>query len=281
MEVTNGVLTATINPLGAEMTSLKDNNREYIWEGDAKFWAKRSPVLFPIVGCLKNSTYIHEGKMYALNRHGFARDNIFSLENQTEDSVLYVLKANDDTRVMYPFDFELLIKYTLTGPTLQVDYTIRNNGSINMPFSIGGHPAFALQEELNKYSLKFEKEEELVSRQLLESLLTDSRVKHTTTNATLPLNYSLFENDALVFTELQSRSVELLEDDKPLLKVIFKKMPHLGIWTKKDAPFICIEPWHGYADKADCTGNIYEKEGIITLPPGKEFKAGYTIEIYN
>lgn len=279
MEITNGTLTATINPLGAEVTSLKDSKREYIWDGNAKFWAKHSPVLFPIVGCLKNNIYHFNGKPYALTRHGFARDNIFSLSDKTENSVVFVLKANDDTRVMYPFDFELVIKYTLINNMLQVDYTVKNEGSGDMPFSIGGHPAFALRDDFKSYSLKFEKDEELVSRQLAEGLITDETTTHNAVNGLLQLSYSLFKNDALVFTGLESRSVELLENNRPLLKVTFKNMPHLGIWTKDNAPFICIEPWQGYADSVSATGNITEKEGILILSPGKELTTGYAIQI--
>jgi galactose mutarotase-like enzyme len=279
MKISNGILTATINLLGAEITSLSDYNREYIWHGDPKYWSKHSPILFPIVGALKNNSYIYEGKVYALNRHGFARDNIFSIEAHAESRAVFLLSTNNDTMVMYPFNFELEIAYVLIEKSLEVTYTVRNKGNKNMPFAIGGHPAFALQKKFGNYSLKFEKDEALVSRQLQDNLITPSGITIETENGILPLDYKLFENDALVFTGLQSRSVELLEDSKPLLRISFEKMPHMGIWTKINAPFICIEPWQGYADTVNATGNLVEKEGIIILQPEEEYSTGYSIQI--
>lgn len=279
IELTNGTLTAAINPLGAELTSLKDNIREYMWDGDPKYWAKHSPVLFPIVGSLRNNTYLYEGKVYALNRHGFARDNIFNLTNQTEDSATFLLTANNDTKIMYPFDFELELKYILRDKTLHLEYTLRNTSEKKMPFALGAHPAFALPEKFSNYSLKFENPEELASRQLENNLISEKTITHETENGTLPLDYKLFENDALVFTGLRSRSVDLIEGEEPLLKVRYEKFPHLGIWTKDKAPFICIEPWQGHADTVDCSGNITEKEGMLILASGEDYKAAISIQV--
>lgn len=281
IEITNGTLTASIHPLGAELTSLKDSNREYIWQADPKYWPKHSPVLFPIVGALKNNSYLYKGKIHAMDRHGFARDSTFNLTSQTEDSAVFTLVSNNDTRVMYPFDFELEMRYTLKDKTLAIEYTVTNKSDNDMPFSIGAHPAFALPKKFSDYSLKFENNEPLESRQLSDNLITDTTVTHQAENGILPLDYSLFEKDALVFTNLQSRSVELIEDDKPILKVGYEKFPHLGIWTKENAPFICIEPWQGYADKSDATGNIVEKEGTLTLSPGEKYNATIAIQIEN
>jgi galactose mutarotase-like enzyme len=279
IEISNGTLTATIHSLGAELISLKDSSREYIWQADPKYWPKHSPVLFPIVGGLKNDSYLYKGKIHAMNRHGFARDNTFNLKSQTEDSAVFTLVSNNDTRVMYPFDFELEMRYALNGSTLSITYVVTNHGKEEMPFSIGAHPAFALPKKFGDYSLKFEKDEPLESRQLSENLITDTTVTHQAENGVLPLDYKLFEKDALVFTNLQSRSVKLIEGDRPILEVSYQKFPHLGIWTKENAPFICIEPWQGYADKSDATGNIIEKEGILKLSPGAQYNAAIEIQI--
>jgi len=277
--ISNGILTATINPKGAELSSLKDSSTEYMWEGDSKFWGKHSPVLFPIVGTLKNNSYLYNGQVYALSRHGFARDNVFSIKEQSDSSVVFSLSSNDDTKTLYPFDFELELAYTLKDKTLTLEYRVNNKGKGSLPFSIGAHPAFATPGTFTNYSLIFEKDEPLVSIQLQDDLLSNNTTPVPAQNGTLPLSYELFKNDALIFTGLQSRAVTLKKNNNEILKVSFPQFPHLGIWTKQDAPFICIEPWQGYSDAPDTRGNIVEKEGIIILEGGKQYKSGFKIEI--
>lgn len=269
--LTNKQLSAQINLKGAELTSLKNSNREYIWEGNPKYWGKHSPVLFPIVGTLKNNSYIHNGTIYALSRHGFARDNDFTVKHQADDNAVFTLVANDETKRGYPFDFELELHYTLKGTTLEIKYVVRNTGNDDMPFSIGAHPAFALPGSFNNYSLKFEQQENLISTQLENDLLSDKTVELPLQDNILPLEYYLFENDALILKTLQSKTVTITENDTELLSVRFNDFPSLGLWTKTGAPFICIEPWQGYSDAENASGNIIEKEGIVLLPPGEEY----------
>jgi galactose mutarotase-like enzyme len=264
--ITNGTLTARINSLGAELTSLTDAaGREYIWEGEARFWGKHSPVLFPIVGTLKNDTYTHNGTQYHLPRHGFARDNEFRVKERQSDSVTFSFGYNDDTLKAYPFQFELDIKYTLKDNALHIDYIVHNKGNQTMPFSIGAHPAFALPLDIGNYALQFEKKELLVSHILKDSLIAPDTLTLPAKEGLLPLYYSLFKNDALIFVSLRSHSVALVENDRPIIKVAYENFPHLGIWTKENAPFICIEPWHGYSDTPTSNGNIADKEGIVLL----------------
>ncbi|MES2484412.1 MAG: aldose 1-epimerase family protein [Bacteroidota bacterium] len=277
--ISNGILTAIINPNGAELTSLKDGSTEYMWEGDANFWGKHSPVLFPIVGTLKNNSYLYNGQVYVLSRHGFARDNVFTVKEQTEDSVVFTLASNDDTKKVYPFDFELELAYTLNNQTLTLEYRVYNNGNNSMPFSIGAHPAFALPGSFESYSLAFEKNEPLVSTQLEDDLLSTKIESIAALNGIVALNYTLFENDALIFTNLESRAVTIKKNDEDVLKVSFPHFPHLGIWTKQDAPFVCIEPWQGYSDAQNASGNLVEKAGIINLEPAGNYKSGFSIQI--
>lgn len=277
--ITNNDLTAVINPQGAELTSLKDNNNEYIWEGNPEFWGKHSPVLFPIVGTLKDNTYNHEGKQYSMTRHGFARDNHFAVKEHNSRSVTFGFASNKETKKQYPFDFELELKYTLKDKTLFLDYTVKNTGNADLPFAIGAHPAFALPGNFEDYSLHFEKSEPLVSSQLDNDLISNKSVTISTNDGVLPLSYSLFENDALILKALQSKHIEIEKNGIPFLKVAFESFPHLGIWTKQNAPFICIEPWQGYSDAFDSNGNLQDKEGIILLGTGKEFNTGFSIQI--
>ena len=191
--IRNNYLEATIKPKGAELTSLKDNNgKEYIWEGNPEFWGKHSPVLFPIVGTLKDNKYTYKGNTYSLSRHGFARDNDFTIKEQHEDSVTFSLMADEHTKANYPFDFELQLKYTLSGKSLNIEYIIINNGIEPMPFSIGAHPAFALPGDFENYSLQFEKDQQLVSTQLQNDLLSDTEVITLLQNAKMPLHHDLF-----------------------------------------------------------------------------------------
>lgn len=277
--LSNGLLTATINPKGAELNSLKEADNEYIWDGNPAFWGKHSPVLFPIVGTLKNNSYLYNGQRYALSRHGFARDNVFIVKTQTGNSVTFSLTSNVETKKVYPFDFELELVYTLTHKTLEIRYNVINKGHGSLPFSIGAHPAFTLPGNFESYSLVFDNDEPLISTQLENDLLSDTTIQIHAEGGVLPLNYKLFENDAIIFKSLISKGITITKNSKAIVKVTFNDFPHLGIWTKQGAPFICIEPWQGYSDSPNANGIFVEKEGIINLVEGEAFSAAFSIEI--
>ena len=278
--LSNSIISAQIKTLGAELCSLKDNtNRDYIWEGNPAFWGKHSPVLFPIVGTLKNNTFYHNDKEYTLSRHGFARDMEFQLVEKTESSATFSLQSNSETLKNYPFKFELQIQYTLFNATLELAYTVINRDSTEIPFSIGAHPAFALSANFEDYTLAFEEVEPFEYNLLENDLVSKQTEKIKTNSNTVPLTYKLFERDALIFKKLQSNSLTIFEKEKPILKVHFQDFPSLGIWTKVGAPFICIEPWFGYSDTTESNGNLFEKEGIIVLKTDTPFQAKFSIEI--
>jgi galactose mutarotase-like enzyme len=278
--IQNGTLTAEINPFGAELISLKNNNNtEYIWEGNPDFWGKHSPILFPIVGTLKNNSFTYEGTEYNLSRHGFARDMTFELIDKKENSATFCIKSSAETLKKYPFEFELHLTYKLKNSSLDIEYKVINTGKSKMPFCIGAHPAFALPRNFENYSIAFEKEETL-EYYLLENDLISSKTKALEVqNKQIPLTYELFKNDALIFKTLQSNTLTILKNKKALLKVNFEDFPSLGIWTKMNAPFICIEPWFGYSDANENSGNLFEKEGIQILDSNKIFNSKFSIEI--
>jgi galactose mutarotase-like enzyme len=278
--IKNNLLTAVINQRGAELTSLKKDDHDYIWEGNPEFWAKHSPILFPIVGTLKNNSYTYKGNTYQMTRHGFARDNEFTVKNQTDNSVIFSLASTENTLNMYPFEFELELKYTLVNTILAFDYTVINKGIETMPFSIGAHPAFALPGNFSDYSLIFEKDETLVNTQLEKDLVSDKTISLPTDKGKLALSHSLFDNDALILKSTVSNYIDIAKNNNRLLRVAYNDFPDLGIWTKENAPFLCIEPWQGYSDSLASNGNILEKEGIILLKPGEKFNAGFSIEIF-
>jgi galactose mutarotase-like enzyme len=278
--ISNSILKASIKHAGAELFSLKDNqNKEYIWEGNPDFWGKHSPVLFPIVGTLKNNTYTIDKKEYQLSRHGFARDMEFKLVEKTGNSAVFSLESNAETLKKYPFEFELQLIYTLESTSLNIEYIVINKGETKMPFSIGAHPAIALPENFENYSFKFEKQEPLKYNLLENDLISNKTETLKTTENVVPLTYKLFENDALVFKTLESNSLTILENNKPYVQVDFEDFPSLGIWTKDQAPFVCIEPWFGYSDTADNSGDLFKKEGILVLEIDQSFHSQFSIKI--
>jgi galactose mutarotase-like enzyme len=280
ISLSNDVISAQINTLGAELCSLKNTeNKDFIWEGDPAYWGKHSPVLFPIVGTLKNNTYTHNNKEYILTRHGFARDMEFELVDQTANTATFSIQSNSTTLASYPFQFELQIQYTLFHSTLEIAYKVINKDNSAIPFSIGAHPAFALPGNFENYSLEFEKVEPL-EYTLLENDLVSTQTETIATNSNfVPLTHKLFERDALIFKKLESKSLTIIEKEIPRLKVHFEDFPNLGIWTKVGAPFLCIEPWFGYSDTTETNGNLFEKEGIIVLKSTDTFQTKFSIEI--
>lgn len=278
--IKNSILTAEIKHFGAELISLKTKqNKEYIWEGNSDFWGKHSPILFPIVGTLKDNSFHYDGMEYHLSRHGFARDMEFELIEITNNSATFSIQSSEETLKVYPFEFELQLIYTLEENNLSIVYKVVNKGKNTMPFSIGAHPAFALPNQFENYTIAFEKEETLEYYLLEDDLISNKTKKLDVQNKQIPLNYELFKNDALIFKTLQSNSLTILENENPILRVHFEDFPSLGIWTKMNAPFLCIEPWFGYSDTNDNSGNLFEKEGVQVLESNATFHSKFSIEI--
>ncbi|WP_264529863.1 aldose 1-epimerase family protein [Flavobacterium sp. N502540] len=276
----NSAISVSIKHFGAELFSLKDNqNKEYIWEGNPNFWGKHSPVLFPIVGTLKNNTYTIDEKEYQLPRHGFARDMNFQLIEKTDNTAIFSLKSNTETLEKYPFEFELQLIYSIENTTLNIEYKVINTGKNKMPFSIGAHPAIALPEAFENYAFQFEKQEVLEYYLLENDLISNQTEILKGQNGLIPFDYQLFENDALIFKTLKSKSLTLLQNSEPYVKVDFEDFLSLGIWTKPQAPFICIEPWLGYSDTAENSGNLFEKEGILVLEADQTYNSKFSISI--
>ena len=277
--ISNSQLSATINTLGAELISLVKTNKNYIWQVDETYWNKTSPVLFPIVGRLKDDSYNYDGKSYQLPRHGFARNMEFSFDKKSDAQVIFELNETDETKVNYPFDFKLLIAYTLMDNELVIEYFVRNQSEKVLPFSIGAHPAFAITGNFEEYVLAFNKDDIFETHHLENESFNGTTTLVKTENNTFALNYAFFEKDALVFKHLKSNEVVLKHLNKNILKVNYDNFPYLGIWTKKNAPFLCIEPWCGLADNQNHNGNLEDKEGINLLPAGEDFLRAIRIEI--
>ena len=279
--VSNGFISIQIKHLGAELCSLtNDALQEFIWEGNPSFWGKHSPILFPIVGALKNNSYLYNDKSYSLTRHGFARDMVFELITKTDDSATFSLVFTQETLAKYPFEFELQISYTLVEKKVIVGYHVFNHGQSLMPFSIGAHPAFALPNNFEDYQLEFETDAVLESYVLEENLVSNQKNRIALQDKNLPLNYELFKNDALIFKSVRSKSLVLKHQKTPVLKISYADFPDLGIWTMANAPFICLEPWFGFSDGLEGSENIFEKEGIQVLKANEKFESAYSIEVF-
>jgi len=283
--IENETLRVQVNPMGAELSSLfnKSLELEYIWSGDPKYWGKKSPVLFPIVGALKDNQYFFNGKYYSMNRHGFAREKIFTVIHQSPSSINFELISDEDTLQVYPFEFNFSIIYTLSPSKLSVSYQVKNRGKEMMYFSVGGHPAFRLplsnQLVYDDYYLSFNKIE-LADRWPIseQGLIESASVSLLENSNHLKLSKSLFYKDAIVFKGLASDEVQIRSDLHPGgLRFSFKGFPYLGIWAAKEADFICIEPWCGIADSVDSTQVLTEKEGIIYLNAGEVFERTWMV----
>ncbi|UPK67914.1 aldose 1-epimerase family protein [Chitinophaga filiformis] len=286
-ELKNEKLRVVVAEKGAELQNIvrTDLGQEYLWHAGPE-WAKKSPVLFPIVGTLKNNTYTYKGKSYTLGRHGFARDKVFTLTEQTDHQLIFALKDTADTLEVYPFHFSFHVIYSIHDTSLKVTYLVENTGKDTMYFSVGAHPAFKVPltegTGYEDYYLSFNEEENdgvwpLSADGLIELTPEPFLVK----THKLPLKHSLFYNDALVFKTLASNSIELKSDKSPRgLKLKYDGFPYMGIWAAKDADFVCIEPWNGIADSVNASGEITGKEGIHILEKGKHFERSWTVTVY-
>lgn len=283
----NEYLKASIAAKGAELQSLygKQTNIEYLWNADAKYWGKHSPVLFPIVGSLKENQFSYQGKTYTLPRHGFARDHVFQSAQISAKEAVFSLSQNEETLKIYPFNFELKLRYKLNDRQLSLSYEVSNTGDVELLFSLGAHPAFAVPNTPNTvyedYYLDFNKDESLTYWKLEDGLVADETVNMPLENHQLKLRSSLFYQDALVFKDPQSNRISLLNNNNTHgLHFDFNGFPFFGIWAAIDAPFICLEPWCGVADGVSHNMELKNKEGINALAPKESWQRSWQVECF-
>jgi galactose mutarotase-like enzyme len=284
----NSTLKIGINPIGAELDSIfhTGTELEYMWSGDSNYWGKKSPVLFPIVGSLKDNTYFFEGEKYSLPRHGFARERVFILEKQDANSMLFTLQHDSETLKKYPFKFVFKVKYTLTENALKVTYLIENQSLTIMPFSVGAHPAFKIpmaeDTGYDDYFIEINRTETFGRYPLSIDGLIETKPNIFLENSQkFPLKKELFYADAVVIKDMKSTRMSIKSDKTPHgLTMDFEGFPYFGIWAAKDAPFVCLEPWCGVADSVLTTQNIVEKEGINLLAIDSVFERSWSIQVY-
>lgn len=286
--IENTLLKVSILAKGAELSSVwhKEHQLEYMWSGDAAFWGKKSPVLFPIVGTLKGDTYIFKNEKYNLPRHGFARDYTFELEHSSANKATFLLCSNTHTRQNYPFDFQFRLHYSLDGNQLNVTYDVKNISAETVYFSVGGHPAFKVPlvdgTDYEDYYIQLNQTETVGRYPLsIDGLLLTESDPFLTHSDRFALHPSLFHADAVVLKHLISDTMTIKSDKTPRgLRMIFKGFPFFGIWAAKNAPFVCLEPWCGVADSVNTTQELTEKEGINVLDPNSRFERTWSIELF-
>ncbi|MCK5782304.1 MAG: aldose 1-epimerase family protein [Flavobacteriales bacterium] len=290
VELINDILSVRINFKGAELSSMYNikDNIEHIWQADSKVWARNAPMLFPIVGKVRNGKYKVEGNEYLLGQHGFARDRMFELDELTKTKVVFKLCSDDESLKIYPFKFCLYVTYMLSDAKLDINYRVENTDSKDILFSIGAHPGFTVPFNSNHsfedYFLEFDKAEN-ADRLLLseDGFLSGERVSSYLNNErVIALKYSTFSKDALIFENLKSSSITIKSNKTDVcLKVGIDKIPLLGLWTLPgaNAPYICIEPWYGVADSVNSTGVLAEKKAIESLGVGEQFNMDFYMEL--
>ncbi|MBO9580798.1 MAG: aldose 1-epimerase family protein [Sphingobium sp.] len=284
IKITSGHLSAAINPLGAELSSLKDaDGHQLMTNGDPTWWTGRAPLLFPIVGKLAGGKYRLDGKTYELPRHGFARRQTFELLERDVSRVAMRLSDNEATRAVFPFAFTLDVAFTLEEATLFIDIRTANDGKADMPASFGFHPAFAWPlpygAPRDAHGITFAREEPEALRQLSNNLIAPDPRQSPLDGRRLGLRDDLFTDDALIWENVRSDHVVYGVEGFPCLRIGWKNMPNLGIWTKPGAPFVCIEPWAGIADPVGFAGEIWDKPGIVRIRPGEAQSWGMDVRL--
>jgi galactose mutarotase-like enzyme len=271
--MSNGTLSATVKADGAELCSLRDAaGEEMLWQA-GPVWPRHAPVLFPIVGRLKDDTLRHDGKSYRLTQHGFARDRRFAWLNRSAVGCRLVLHEDADTRAIYPFAFRLEVAFTLDDDSLEQRFTLTNPGREVLPASLGAHPGFAwpLAEGVEKtaHVLEFAEPEAGPVRRLADGLLRENPEPTPIKGQTLALDPALFAADAVILPEPVSQSVRYTAPGAPTIELAWEGFRQLGIWSREAGSFLCIEPWHGTASPADFDGEFADKPGLMLIPPGE------------
>lgn len=280
-------LHVEVNPLGAQLSVFRDRSgRDLLWDGDPAVWAGRAPILFPTIGEVAGGNYRLGAKTYRLSRHGFARGKMFEVVTRAATerpereppaaatSATFRLSADDATLQVYPFRFELDVRFAVSGTTLTVTTSVRNKGTENMPASVGYHPGFRWPlpygQPRSAHFIEFASNEPAPIRRLdSHGLLTPVRHPTPISNRRLTLDDALFADDVVIFDEFRSRSLTYGAAEGPRIQVSYPNATYLGIWTKPGAGFICIEPWRGIADPVGFTGDFTAKPGVFSVAPGE------------
>lgn len=285
IRIANGLLSAAINPYGAELSHLEDAaGRELMTDADPAYWTGRAPILFPIVGRVHDDAIRIGGRDYPMAKHGFARRSMFSVVQAEDARAVFELTDSEETRATYPFSFRLEIGFRLDGLTLAIEVRIENRGAAPMPAQFGFHPAFAwplpFGEDRADHRITFERDEPEELRGItLDGFIATARNPSPLQGRELHLTDGMFEHDALIWDPVHSQRVTFGAAQGPRLDIAFPETPRLGVWTKPGAHFVCVEPWHGIADPEGFSGEFAEKAGVFQIEPGGEWRTSMTVTL--
>ncbi len=282
-------LTASVRPLGGELVSLQDSaGTEYIWQGDPAFWSGQNPILFPIVGSLKDGRVDINGQSFEMGRHGFARQSTFTLTDRAPDFAVLELRESPESLARYPFPFVLQVRHQLLANGFSTTFAVENPGPAPLPFCIGAHTAIRCPllggERFEDYELVFDQPEDADTLLLTpQGLLRDGETEPMLRGGTVPLDYAAFQRlDTLIFQNLSSKTVRLRHRETGRgVSLDFRAFPMIAFWTKPGAPFLCMEPWHGCAAYTGETGRFQDKPHALILAPGEWKELTYTFTLLN
>lgn len=295
ISISSNSLIASIDTMGAQLMSLRKGESEYLWQGDSNWWPRRAPILFPIVGVLKDSKAESAEGTITLARHGLARLNQFEVVEQSASSVTLKLKSTEETREAYPYDFELKLIFSVAGDTLTQTYEVTNPANVVLPFTLGAHPAFNIPipdveaSSLNHYHLLFTHSWTSYGPSITDEGLCDYTTPQRliVDSDTLPLSWELIDREKTITLEnVPDRRITLAASTEAPseahgIQMDFEGFDYLGIWSATPGcPFVALEPWCGIADTVDCDGIFEHKPGIISLEPGQSIAKTLNIRVF-
>lgn len=295
ISISNDSLTASIDTMGAQLMSLRKGESEYLWQGDSNWWPRRAPILFPIVGVLKDGEAESAEGTISLARHGLARLNQFEVVEQSPSSVTLQLKSTEETRKSYPYDFELKLIFSVAGDTLTQTYKVTNSANVVLPFTLGAHPAFNIPipgveaASLDQYHLLFTRSWTSFGPSITDEGLCDYTTPQRliVDSDTLPLSWELIDREKTITLEdVPDRCITLAASTEAPseahgIQMDFEGFNYLGIWSAAPGcPFVALEPWCGIADTVDCDGIFEHKPGIISLEPGQSIAKTLNIKVF-
>ncbi len=275
IKLTKNDTYALIDTEGAQLIALYKGGSNLLWGRDPAVWAQSAPLLFPICGRLRENTYYHNGQAYSMQPHGFAKQSLFAVKEQSEQSVTLSIVDNEQTHKHYPFSFEFSVTYTLSENELNIEFTITNHSNEPMPFSLGGHWGFALEESIDGYSLQFDAPVTLEREILDGAFISGQTAPLATKGNTLPLSYHICDNDTWVIRNAP-HACTLMLGEKKVVRLEYPDSPHLLIWTKPDARFVCLEPWNGMPDGKEST-ELKVKDSICLANPASKTSFAHKI----
>jgi galactose mutarotase-like enzyme len=288
-QLENERIAIAVDSHGGEMKSLvkKETGTEYLWQADPQYWGRSAPVLFPFVGSVNGGSFRTKGVSYPMGQHGFARDMEFEMELQTEDEIWFVLRSDEETRAKYPYEFALKLGYRLCdgGSGVEVIWRVENPGEEELPFSIGGHPAFycPIKEGIKQTDcwIKLDTDEKIVSTRISGGLASAEKDVYELQEGYLQVTDHLFDKDALIIEDQHIKKVELCDENRQPYLTVDMNAPLFGIWSPpgKNAPFICIEPWYGRCDPTGFDGELKAREWGNILASGAAWEARFTITV--